>query len=128
MLLPHGGPQAFEGGQDRARILPYLLDCRCLVGARTYLPSLRVVEGGLASDFCPEVLLDVGDFPPFPPLRGFDAPVGSLVFGDGAVVDRAFAKFVRITSCECFVNSFDLLVFTRIGSSACSAGCSLVCC
>ena len=45
MVLPHGGPQAFEGGPDRAFALNHLLGCRCLVGALAYLGSLRVAEG-----------------------------------------------------------------------------------
>ena len=75
-------------------MVPYLVGCRCLVGALAYLASLRLDDGGLRSDFYPEVLLDVGDFPKFAPFDNLGVSVGSFVFGEGSLVDRAF-------SCDC---------------------------
>ena len=72
MLLPHTGPEAFVGGPGGAAMLPYLKGCRCLVGALAYLGSLRVDVGGLRSDFYPDVLLDLDDFPRCPPVAGLD--------------------------------------------------------
>jgi hypothetical protein len=94
MVLPHGGPEAFIGGPAKAAMIPHLLGCRCLVGALAYLASLRSADGGLRSDFYPEVLLDVVDFPQFAPFDTLVVPVGSFVFGEGSLADRAF-------SCDC---------------------------
>ena len=91
MLLPHGGPEAFAGGPDRAQMPRHLLGCRCLVGALVYLASLRVVDDGFASDFYPEVVLDRDGFPSCAPLDALDVSVGSYVFGEGSLLDRAFS-------------------------------------
>ena len=56
------------GGPAKAAMVPHLLGCRCLFGALAYLASLRLADGGLRSDFYPEVLLDVVDFPQCAPI------------------------------------------------------------
>ena len=91
MLVPHAGPEAFVGGPGGSALLPHLKGCRCLVGALVYLGSLRVDVGGLRSDFYPDVLLDQQDFPRLAPVADLDVPVGSYVFGQGSLADRAFA-------------------------------------
>ena len=73
-------------------MLPYLKGCRCLVGALAYLGSLRFDVGGLRSDFYPDVLLDLEDFPRCSPLIDYRVSVGSYVFGRGSLADRAFSQ------------------------------------
>ena len=48
-------------------------------------------KGGLRSDFYPDVLLDLADFPRCAPVADLDLPVGSYVFGRGSLADRAFS-------------------------------------
>ena len=91
MLLPHAGPEAFCGGLGGSFMLPHLQVCRCLVGALAYLGSLRFDVGGLRSDFYPDVLLDLQDFPRCSPLIDFRVSVGSYVFGHGSLAERAFS-------------------------------------
>ena len=91
MLMPHAGPEAFVGGPGGAAMLPYLKGCRCLVGALVYLGSLWRDVGGLRSDFYPDALLDLDDFPRCAPVADLAVLVGSYVFGQGSLADRAFA-------------------------------------
>ena len=73
-------------------MLPHLKDCRCLVGVLSYLGSLRVVEGGLRSDFYPEVLLDLADFPRLAPIEDLRGSEGSFVFGGDSLAARALRR------------------------------------
>ena len=114
MVLPHGGPEAFMGGPAQAAMVPYLLGCRCLVGALAYLASLRLDDGGLRSDFYPEVFLDVGDFPQFAPFDNLGVPVGSFLFGEGSLVDRAFPAIARSTWCAWLCSNCGSVVTIRI--------------
>ena len=92
MLLPHAGPEAFTGGVGGSFMLPHLKGCRCLVGVLAYLGSLRFDVGGLRSDFYPDVLLDLQDFPRCSPLIDLEVSVGSYVFGRGSLSERAFSE------------------------------------
>ena len=77
-------------------MLPHLKGCRCLVGALAYLGSLRVDVGGLRSDFYPDVLLDLEDFPRVDPVADLEAAPGAYVFPDGLdLAERACS-----TDCE----------------------------
>ena len=96
MVLPHGGSEAFSGGPGGDFMLPHLRSARCLVGALAYLGSLRVdSRGGLRSDFYPDVLLDLEDFPRRDLLGDVDAPAESFVFPGSSLAQRAFSA-----SCE----------------------------
>ena len=91
MLVPHGGPEAFVGGRNGAGMVPHLDGTRCLVGALSYLGSLRVDVGGLRSDLYPDVLLDLADFPRVPPLSDLQVPVRDYVFAGDSLANRAFS-------------------------------------